>query len=111
MIISKFSWLDRENGKYNVQRQYSTKHKWQEGHDPQKKHRPQTLSKKIPGGIGILGQLWYLIVSIPDLCTLTYFHMFDGTKSHPYFWCGSRQINIWFEWNFPNLSMYHYVQK
>ena len=25
--------------------------------------------------IGILGQVWYLIVSIPDLCTLTYFHM------------------------------------
>ena len=25
--------------------------------------------------IGILGQLWYLIVSIPDICTLTYFHM------------------------------------
>ena len=23
--------------------------------------------------IGILGQLWYLIVSIPDICTLTYF--------------------------------------
>ena len=23
---------------------------------------------------GILGQVWYLIVSIPDLCTLTYFH-------------------------------------
>ena len=23
--------------------------------------------------VGILGQLWYLIVSIPDLCTLTYF--------------------------------------
>ena len=23
--------------------------------------------------IGILGQGWYLIVSIPDLCTLTYF--------------------------------------
>ena len=22
--------------------------------------------------IGILGQMWYLIVSIPDLCTLTY---------------------------------------
>ena len=22
---------------------------------------------------GILGQVWYLIVSIPDLCTLTYF--------------------------------------
>ena len=24
--------------------------------------------------IGILGQVWYLIVSIPDLCTLTYMH-------------------------------------
>ena len=23
--------------------------------------------------IGILGQVWYLIVSIPDLCSLTYF--------------------------------------
>ena len=23
---------------------------------------------------GILGQVWYFIVSIPDLCTLTYFH-------------------------------------
>ena len=22
---------------------------------------------------GVLGQVWYLIVSIPDLCTLTYF--------------------------------------
>ena len=27
--------------------------------------------------IGILGQVWYLIVSIPDLCTLTYFY-FSG---------------------------------
>ena len=26
--------------------------------------------------IGILGQVWYLIVSIPDLCTLTYFKRF-----------------------------------
>ena len=25
--------------------------------------------------IGILGQVWYLIVSIPDLCTLTYFDL------------------------------------
>ena len=23
--------------------------------------------------IGILGQMWYLIVPIPDICTLTYF--------------------------------------
>ena len=26
--------------------------------------------------IGILGQVWYLIVSIPDLCNLTYFYIF-----------------------------------
>ena len=26
-----------------------------------------------PFPIGVLGQVWYLIVSIPDLCTLTYF--------------------------------------
>ena len=25
--------------------------------------------------IGILGQVWYLIVSIPDLCTITYFYI------------------------------------
>ena len=25
--------------------------------------------------IDILGQVWYLIVSIPDLCTLTYLHL------------------------------------
>ena len=24
---------------------------------------------------GVLGQVWYLIVSIPDLCLLTYFEM------------------------------------
>ena len=27
--------------------------------------------------IGIVGQVWYLIVSIPDLCTLTYFVIFE----------------------------------
>ena len=27
--------------------------------------------------IGILGQAWYLIVSIPDLCTLTYFDCYS----------------------------------
>ena len=27
--------------------------------------------------IGILGQVWYLIVSIPDLCNLTYFDKFN----------------------------------
>ena len=30
-----------------------------------------TVSLSLP--IGILAQVWYLIVSIPDLCTLTYF--------------------------------------
>ena len=25
--------------------------------------------------IGILGQVWYLIVTIPDLCALAYFHL------------------------------------
>ena len=29
--------------------------------------------------IGILGQVWYLIVSIPDLCTFTYFARLRGT--------------------------------
>ena len=29
--------------------------------------------------IGILGQVWYLIVSIPDLCTITYFHRWHRT--------------------------------
>ena len=32
-----------------------------------------TVSLSLP--IGILGQVWYLIVSIPDLCTLTYFNV------------------------------------
>ena len=27
--------------------------------------------------IGTLGQVWYLIVSIPDLCTLTYFDIMN----------------------------------
>ena len=27
--------------------------------------------------IGILGQVWYLIVSIPDLCTITYYDLLD----------------------------------
>ena len=33
--------------------------------------------------IGILGQVWYLIVSIPDLCTLTYLYSNrDVTERH-----------------------------
>ena len=30
--------------------------------------------------IGILGQVWYLIVSIPDLCTITYFEKVLNSK-------------------------------
>ena len=29
--------------------------------------------------IGILGRVWYLIVSIPDLCELSYLHYFLKT--------------------------------
>ena len=32
--------------------------------------------------IGILGQVWYLIVSIPDLCTITYFYRKRKVKEH-----------------------------
>ena len=32
--------------------------------------------------IGILGQVWYLIVSIPDLCILTYFVHICGKSTH-----------------------------
>ena len=34
--------------------------------------------------IGILGQVWYLIVSIPDLCTITYFYKDMTLYSHMY---------------------------
>ena len=30
--------------------------------------------------IGFLGQIWYLIVSIPDLCTLTYLVLADWVR-------------------------------
>ena len=31
--------------------------------------------------IGILSQVWYLIVLIPDLCTLTYYYLSKGQIS------------------------------
>ena len=31
---------------------------------------------KVNLAIGILGQVWYLIVAITDLCTLTYFYQY-----------------------------------
>ena len=33
------------------------------------------LTVSLSFSIGILGQVWYLIVSIPDLCTLAYFKL------------------------------------
>ena len=40
-----------------------------------------TVSCHFP--IGILGQVWYLIVSIPDLCTLTYFVAEEFLTQYP----------------------------
>ena len=34
--------------------------------------------------IGILGQVWYLIVSIPDLCTITYFYNLGPEMCSPF---------------------------
>ena len=42
--------------------------------DFQKQRETTEFANKSLGSIGILGQVWYLIVSIPDLCTLTYFN-------------------------------------
>ena len=36
-----------------------------------------TVSLLFP--IGVLGQVWYLIESIPDLCTLTYFQQYKSS--------------------------------
>ena len=49
--------------------------------------------------IGILGQVWYLIVSIPDLCTLTYC-LIDSHLPHRtrIGWIGSEgQVQSWNE--------------
>ena len=35
--------------------------------------------------IGILGQMWYLILSIPDLCTLTYFGTYLAWANAPFY--------------------------
>ena len=37
--------------------------------------------------IGILGQVWYLIVSIPDLCTITYFYGIFLEKFVKFYFC------------------------
>ena len=38
-----------------------------------------SVSLSLP--IGILGQVWYLIVSIPDLCTITYFFFYYAIRA------------------------------
>ena len=42
--------------------------------------------------IGILGQVWYLIVLIPDLCTLTYFYMLHTLCPSTY--CSAKKTGI-----------------
>ena len=39
---------------------------------------------------GILGQVWHLIVSIPDLCNLSYFNEASRMKTYQY--CNIRQL-------------------
>ena len=36
---------------------------------------------------GVLGQVWYLIVSIPDLCLLTYFYCYRSGGRRWFGWC------------------------
>ena len=48
-----------------------------------------TVSCHFP--IGILGQVWYLIVSIPDLCTLTYFATISLRKRKLVVWIKQHQ--------------------
>ena len=52
--------------------------------------------------IGILGQVWYLIVSIPDLCTITYFQCFVIDPS--------QKLEIWKQiMNKLNKTFYNYT--
>ena len=60
---------------------------------------------------GILGQVWYLIVSIPDLCCLSYFEHFFMSQLH---FTVCRLINISsaacsfnFDWYTVNLLLLH----
>ena len=48
--------------------------------------------------IGILGQVWYLIVSIPDLCTITYF-------LYMHRWCLHGPINAYHSFWWSNLIL------
>ena len=50
--------------------------------------------------IGILGQVWYLIVSIPDLCNLTYFYFKRFT------FCLGKLCAIFFAASCPNYAQW-----
>ena len=47
--------------------------------------KPRDVNKHSQS-LGILGQVWYLIVSIPDLCNLTYFDIKRHSPSILYFY-------------------------
>ena len=58
---------------------------------------------KLQYKIGILGQVWYLIVSTPDLCTLTYFdvnfYLFSKRGSMNFCQEGSRPVGQKTAWS------------
>ena len=53
-----------------------------EADEPSLYSRREKLSLQYAIRLGILGQVWYLIVSIPDLCTLTYFAANPSNPAH-----------------------------
>ena len=59
--------------------------------------------------IGILGQVWYLIVSIPDLCNLTYF---NHKLNHAYERLYSPFLKVMItSWIFSIISVIHVITK
>ena len=65
--------------------------------------------------IGILGQVWYLVVSIPDLCTLTYFarcfFCLLGLCKFPYYeGCVVRTVGTYFS-SFVSVSIFKFWVK
>ena len=72
-----------------------------------------TVNLSLP--IGILGQVWYLIVSIPDLCTLTYFYFMrrETSLSPPvkYFTDRSKAVLLlWIFYVFLSCVFYAFVR-
>ena len=68
----------------------------------------------VPFQCGVLGQVWYLIVSIPDLCLLTYFYEKDTGNSMPSMYSAmwKRVCGAWY--NVPRTAienLYKYVPR